>query len=344
MCPTQLEASSVFDRSSTSRAPRFWQFCLAVTVAGLTCLTWGGPVAFAQAGRNDDGSPSAILLATHVQRGKPVVELDKQIRKAVVEHAPVHLLDGAPKKLSSLQTAARCRDESVSCLRSVAQAAGVEVLLGATLERGAGELTLSFLAYDARADAITRVAHWQDGSEVTAETYAALPSLLAALFPEPGPPDMDFVAEANAASTEKPAGTVDMDLSDVRTPERSFLGPVLVAGGGALLLGAGVVTGLMLNSTQSDYSDKDVLTRADAERADALRSRASTQASLANVFYGLGSVALVASTAWLAVELWSSGNKREAASTATAKTVTTLAPWVTPRQLGLVLRHEGGGF
>lgn len=340
MCPTQLEASGVFDRSSTSRAPRFWQFCL-VTVAGLTCLTLGLPLAFAQAGQNDDGLPSALLLATHVQRGKAVAELDKQIRKAVVEHAPVHLLEGAAKKLGSLQTAARCRDESVGCLRSVAQTAGVEVLLGATLERGAGELTLSFLAYDARADAITRVAHWQDGSEVTAETYAALPNLLAALFPEPGPPDMDFVAEANAASPEKSAGAVDMDLSDVRAPQRSLLGPILVASGGAILLGAGVVTGVMLNSTQSDYSDKDVRTRADAERADALRSRASTEASLANVFYGLGSVALVASTAWLAVELWSSGNKREHAS---ATATTTLAPWLAPRQLGLVLRHEGGGF
>jgi hypothetical protein len=94
----------------------------------------------------------------------------------------------------------------------------------------------------------------------------------------------------------------------------------------------------MLSSTQSDYSDKEVRTRADAERADALRSRASTEASLANVFYGLGSVALVASSAWLAIELWGSGNKQEHAST------TTLAPWVAPRQLGLVLRHEGGAF
>jgi hypothetical protein len=276
-----------------------------------------------------------------VQRGKPVAELDKQIRKAVVEHAPVHLLDGGPKKLSALQAGARCRDESVRCLRSVAQHAGVEVLLAATLERGAGELTLSFMAFDARADAVTRVAHWQDGSDVTAETYAALPNLLAALFPEPGPPDMDFVAEANASggTQQQPARPLDVATgSGVHAAQRSLLAPILVASGGALLLGAGIVTGVMLNSTQSDYTDKQVNTRADAERADALRSRASTEASLANVFYGLGNVALVASSAWLAIELWGSGNKREHASN------TTLAPWIAPRQLGLVLRHEGGVF
>ena len=342
MVQTELEASGVFDRSSTSRAPRFWQLCLVLTVAALIGLTAGISAACAQAGQNAEGLPDAILLATHVQRGKSVAELDKQIRKAVVEHAPVHLLEGAPKKLSALQASARCRDESVACLRNVAKLAGVEVLLAATLERGAGELTLSFMAFDARADAVTRVAHWQDGSDVTAETYAALPNLLAALFPEPGPPDMDFVAEANAGSggtTEPTARPLDLaQSSGTRASERSLLAPILVASGGALLLGAGVVTGVMLNSTQNDYSDKEVHTRADAERADALRSRASTEASLANVFYGLGSVALVASSAWLAIELWGSGNKQEHAS------ATTLAPWIAPRQLGLVLRHEGGVF
>jgi hypothetical protein len=339
MCPTELEASGVsLDRSSTSRAPRIWQSCLAFAVAGFINLTWGDTLALAQVGQNDDGLPSALLLATHVQRGKPVVELDKQIRRAVVEHAPVHLREAPAKKLSALQVAARCHDESVGCLRAVAKSVGVEVLLAATLERGAGELTLSLMAFDARADAVTRVAHWQDGSEVTAETYAALPSLLAALFPEPGPPDMDFVAEANAGVEEVPATRPTTPLSSTRVSEHSWLAPILVASGGALLLGAGIVTGVMLNSTQDDYSDKNVRTRADAERADALRSRASTEASLANVFYGLGSVALVASGAWLAIELWSSPDKQDHAAT------TTLAPWLAPRQVGLVLRHQGGGF
>lgn len=337
MCATQLQASCVsLDRSSSSRLPRIrhW-FTFVVAGLGLSlCLS----TVSAQAVESDDGLPSALLLATTVQRGRPVPELDKQIHKAVVEHAPVHLREAPPKKLSTLQAAARCRDESVPCMRAVARTAGVEVLLAATLERGSGELTLSFMAFDARADAVTRVAHWQDGSEVTAETYAALPSLLAALFPEPGPPDMDFVAEANA-TTEQPTehqGVVRESAASTARP--SLLGPILVAGGGALLVGAGVVTGLMLKSTQGDYSDREVVTRADAQDADALRSRASTQASLANVFYGLGSVALVASGAWLAIELLGGSKRDESAPT------TTLSPWVSPREVGLVLRHRGGAF
>jgi hypothetical protein len=328
MCATQLQACCVsLDRSS-------W---LTLLVAGLglsLCLS----TASAQAVEHDDGLPSAFLFVTTVQRGKPVPELDKQIRAAVVEHAPVHLREAPAKKLSALQSAARCRDESVPCMRAVARVAGVEVLLAATLERGAGELTLSFMAFDARADAVTRVAHWQDGSEVTAETYAALPSLLAALFPEPGPPDMDFVAEANESGAQPGQQRSLVGTNDVSPTSPSLLGPILVAGGGALVLGAGVVTGLMLNSTQDDYSDRQVITRADAEDADALRSRASTQASLANVFYGLGSVALVASGAWLAIELLGSTSKRE------HNAQTTLSPWLSPRELGLVLRHQGGGF
>lgn len=335
MCATQLQAFCVsLDRSSLSHAVCF-RHGLIVALAGL-CLSLCLSSASAQVVEHDDGLPSAFLFVTNVQRGKAVPELDRQIRKAVVEHAPVHLREAPPKKLSSLQASARCRDESVPCMRAVARVAGVEVLLAATLERGSGELTLSFMAFDARADAVTRVAHWQDGSEVTAETYAALPSLLSALFPEPGPPDMDFVAEANAAS-DKAAQSNPLSTSDLSPAPRSLLAPILVAGGGALLLGAGVVTGLMLSSTQGDYSDRQVITRADAEDADALRSRASTQASLANVFYGLGSVALVASGAWLAVELWGSGSKQKAETT-------TLSPWVSPRELGLVLRHQGGAF
>jgi hypothetical protein len=336
MRATQLEANCVgFDRSSTSRAPRSWQWCLSVTVS-LTLLSLCGRVTAQAAQVDDDGLPKALLCTTSVQRGKSVPELDKQIHKAIVEHAPVHLVAGPPKKLSSLQAGARCHDESVACLRTVARAAGVEVLLAATLERGAGELTLTFMAFDARADAVTRVAHWQDGSDVTAETYAALPNLLSALFPEPGPPDMDFVAEANNASSEAAAAPgVTASASTDTASERSLLAPLLVASAGALLIGAGVGTGLMLNATQSDYEKVDVTTRADAESADSLRARAGTQATLANVFYGLGSVALVASGAWLTWELMRGDKQQER---------TTLSPWLTPRQVGFVLTHQGGSF
>jgi hypothetical protein len=340
MCATQLQAFCVsLDRSSSSRLTRIRHWLTSVVAICTLSLSLCLASASAQVVENDDGLPSAILFATTVQRGRHVPELDKQIRKAVVEHAPVHLRDAPPKKLSALQASARCRDESVPCMRAVARVAGVEVLLAATLERGSGELTLSFMAFDARADAVTRVAHWQDGSDVTAETYAALPSLLASLFPEPGPPDMDFVAEANATTEKKPAEQRSIvSTTDAAPAPPSLLAPVLVAGGGALLLGAGVVTGLMLNSTQGDYSDRQVVTRSDAEGAEALRSRASTQASLANVFYGLGSVALVASGAWLAIELWGGGKREQSAPT------TTLSPWLSPREVGLVLRHQGGAL
>ena len=339
MCARQLQAFCVgSDRSSTSRTPgiRHW---VAAGVAGLSlALPLSG--AAAQAAEHDDGLPKALLLRTAVQRGKPAPELDKQIHKTVVEQAPVHLREHPPKRLSALQASVGCHDESVVCMRAVAHAADVEVLVAATLERGASELTLTFMAFDARADAITRVAHWQDGSDVTSETYAALPSLVGALFPEPGPPDMDFVAEANAASEQRASRAGSVAAKDAGAAPRSLTAPILVAGGGALLLGAGVVTGLVLSSTQSDYTDRDVRTRADAEEADALRARASTQATVANVFFGLGSVALAASGAWLAIELLS-GRKDQRPATAPT---TTLAPWVSSRELGLVLRHQGGAL
>jgi len=287
---------------------------------------------------SDDGLPLALLTATTVQRGKSalVTSLDKEIRTAVAEHAPVHLIDGAPKKLSSFQAAAHCRDEAVECLRAIAAKAGVEVVLSPSLERGSGELTLSFLAYDARMDAITRVAHWQDGSEITPETHDALPSLIGALFPEPGPPDMDFVAEAEAAS--QPA-VVDASGQPVGAGP-SLLPPLLVAGGGVALIGAGLLTGMLLQSTQADYDAADIETRQDAEAADALHAKASTQASVANIFYGLGSVALVASGAWLAVEIFGAARDSDRGERARTR----VRPWVAPQSVGVVVRHQGGLF
>src|SRR5262245_35055953 len=112
MCATQLQATCVsLDRSSTlPRVSRIGPFRLAVVFA---CLIVGSNVA-AQS-QNDEGLPPALLLTTNVQRGKPVPELDKQIQRAVIEHAPVHLVEGPAKKLSTLQAAARCHDESVNC-------------------------------------------------------------------------------------------------------------------------------------------------------------------------------------------------------------------------------------
>jgi hypothetical protein len=272
-----------------------------------------------------------------VQRGKPVAELDARMRLAVTEHAPVHLVAAANKKLSALQAAAHCRDESVGCMRTLAKAAGVEVLLVPSLERSATELTLTLMAFDARADAVTRVAHWQDGSEVTQETYAALPNLIAGLFPEPGAPDMDFVAEGTAEPTKAAPARATLQppaASDVRSP--SLLPPLVLAGGGALLVGAAVVTSVMLHSTQKKYDAADIITRSDAEAAEALHSKASTQATVANVCFGLGAVALAASGAWLAYEWFR--------SPAPAQASTRIAPWVAPRQVGLVIRHEGGLF
>lgn len=351
MCATPLEASSVslVVHNLTLRLRSYRRSCFSFTFATLACFASLPEPASAQPDNTEaqaaapDGVPSALLTATTVQRGRSVTSLDKEIRAAVVGHAPVRLRDGSTKKLSALQAAAHCRTETVECLRSIASAAGVDVVIVPALERGTGELTLNFLAFDARSDTITRVAHWQDGSEITPETHAALPSLVGALFPEPtSSPDLDLVVEVNEEApiglgrgrpvSDRGPGSVD-DRS-------SLLPPLLVAGGGALLLGAGVLSGLLLESTQDDYDSADIRTREDAEAADALRSRASTQASLANVFYGLGSVALVASGAWLAIELL--GSSRTPSGSGQART--RVAPWVSPQQVGVVLRHQGGVF
>lgn len=320
-------------------APLLWLSAVLLTLAGpwpwcaVVAAQTGGAQQLHGPKVDDDGLPLALLFSTRLNRGKPLPTLDKAIRSAVVEHAPVHLEEDRAEPLSALQAAVHCREDTVECMRAVASKASVEVLIVPSVERGAGELTLTFMAFDARADAIARVAHWQDGADIRPETIAALPDLIAGLFPEPGPPDIDFVAEAKA-NAESAAGPVD----GASGAKLSLLAPILVAGAGALLIGAGVVTGLMLRSTQADYDTTDIRTRTDARAADDLHAEASTQATVANVFYGLGGVALVASGTWLAIE-WL-GSSEEPAQ----QTHTRLSPWVAPRQVGIVVRHQGGWF
>ncbi|MET0385531.1 MAG: hypothetical protein ABW321_06215 [Polyangiales bacterium] len=276
--------------------------------------------------------PSAALFVTAGARGS-TAELDTRIRESLEKLGHVKLTATPGLDLAGVQLALDCMDESVRCLRAVSTKLGVEVLVSPTLEHGEGELVLTLLAFDARGTGgLTRVVRWQAGDALTADTLAAVPTLVRGLFPATG-----ATSAPSAAVAPQPRAADDSARSAATEGNKLPLAPLVVLASGAAILGAGVITGLVGNGTENDYLAARVETREEAQAANDLRDSASTQATVANVLLGAGGAAIAVGGTWLAIELLGS---REPERRASAKTWVPL-PVVGPGQVGLVWRQRG---
>ena len=109
-----------------------------------------------------------------------------------------------------------------------------------------------------------------------------------------------------------------------------------------LIIGAGVVMGLAMKSSQNEYDRavtpglNGVISRDNADLATSKESAGSTQATVANVLYGLGGAALVGAGIWLAVEL----SRKSDQSYERVQ----VAPLLGPNQLGLMITQRGAGL
>jgi hypothetical protein len=280
--------------------------------------------------------PSAALFTT-AGRDFRARELDTKIRKALESQGDVRLTAALGMDLGAMQLAMDCVEESVKCLRAVATQNHVDVLVAPALERADGELTLTLLSFDARGTGtLNRVVRWQSGEVLTAATLESVPELVSGLFATashaPNPTPTPLVAEPEVS----PPAARDQALASDSSPARNVpLAPLVVIGSGAIVLGAGVVAGIMMRGTESEYASMHIRTRSDAEAAYESHDVATTQATVANVLYGLGGVAIAAGGVWLAIELL--GNDREPRERGS---LNQLLPTISPGQLGV--QYRGG--
>jgi hypothetical protein len=153
--------------------------------------------------------------------------------------------------------------------------------------------------------------------------------------------------QLDSGGTEAPSSATEplpeAPMEPPSTSRRAPVGPLLLAGGGALILGAGAVMGAVFNSSQSEYDRLvtptgagDTITRDNADQAVSKASAARTQATVANVLFGLGGATLVGAGIWLAVEL----TRKPEASYEHVQ----LSPLLGPNQVGLVLTQHGAGL
>jgi len=240
--------------------------------------------------------------------------------------------------LNAVQLAIDCVSETPQCLRAVANQTQTQVLIAPSLQNTSSELVLSLLRFDTSNGQMRRVLRRQPGTSLKSETLDSVPSMLRELFnipePQPQPPAVASDTTPHESETSLPPL---VEPPQEPAPSRPLpLGPFLLAGGGAIVLGGGAVMGAVFVSTNDEYNTKKVSTERDVSAVKDLEDKAKTQAVIANVLYGVGGAMMVAGGIWLAVAL-SQPAQRDDWQTA-------VVPAVGPGQLGFAIVHRGGAF
>ena len=331
-------------------------------------------------GKRSSGStaapPSAVLLATSGGAGSSGA-LDSVLSARLEEMRTVHLAARPGMDLNAVLLALDCVSETAQCLRQVTAQNSVDIVISPSLERATGELVLALMKFDARDGQIRRVLRRQPGTTLSSETLDTVPAMLRELFglppepagkalPAPGPggpgraptpgvepsgsPLTTEPVEDGTVPTEAPSGALEPTSEPPHmheTGSRVPVGPIVLASSGVLALGVASVFGIMAMS--ADTESHDLLTNPDhlppeVDRGRELEATRDTNALVANVLFGVGGAALVGAGIWLAVELTSKPDRQVAGQAHAREQHVSVAPWVGPQQLGLVLTQRGVGL
>ena len=320
---------------------------------------FGSAPAFAQSKRAANAAP-AVLLATSGGQASGTA-LDSVIGAALDDLHVVNVVARPGMDLSAVQLALDCVAETAQCLRTVTTQNAADVLIAPNVSRTAGELVLTILHFDSRSGQMRRAAHRQQGQTLNSSTLDAVPGMLRELFdlPPPQPKAAPVAAPASQPAGQQPtvagtessaqeapaAATEPLPEAPMEAPgesKRVPVGPLLLGGGGLVIVGAGVVMGLVMNSSQKSYDDLTMprddgtITVDNARAADEKAKSAKTQAVVADVLFGVGGAALIGAGIWLAVEL----TRRPDQSYEHVR----VSPMVGPNQLGLMLTTRGAGL
>jgi hypothetical protein len=308
-----------------------WHAALAL-LAGWACR---GVAAQGVAAGDTSERPSAALFASAgALEGDGA--LDSALQAALDALGVVRITVRPGLDLEAVQLAIDCVAESVACLHAVAAQSGVQVLIAPTLVRTDSALVVTLLRFDVRTGggnaAPVRVARKQVGAQLKPELLDAIPNMLRELFGLSADKAAAGVVAAPAAAVPS-APPDELPVAAYTHDKAELTGPLILGSAGAVLVAGGVVAGLMMQSTHSEYLKLPKTTELEIDHAIEVSSRGETQATVANVLYGVGAAAIVASAIWLAIEL---GNSSERNPSYTA-----LVPALGPGQLGVSLLQRG---
>jgi len=283
-------------------------------------------------------TPTAVVLATSGAEPSDSA-LDTLIQSALDDLHVVNVISRPGIDLGGVLLAVDCVSETPQCLRLVTAHNGVDELIAPSLARSAGELVLTIMRFDARDGQVRRALRRQPGRTLSSATLDALPALLRELFDLP--PEVKK-PEAVAAPSGEVQGPLPLHDTSVPPPARLTvpIGPLVLAGAGVLMLGAGIGFGATVPSLESKHErlmNKPDRTAADVDNAKETSHEGKRNAAIANVLYGLGGAVVAGAGIWLAVQLTSRADRESVEHLA-------IQPLLGPQQVGLVLTQRGTGL
>jgi hypothetical protein len=243
--------------------------------------------------------PRAVVLRSHAEGGADDSAANRAVQRALQQLDVVDLQAQPPLDLEAMQLAIDCLDESMRCLREVAERSQAQVLIAPAVASADGSLELSILFFDADSgEGPRKVVRRQFGSELEQATLDAIPDMLRELFRIEHAEEKS--APAVVAHAAEPAPTAPhASGSSGGLP----LGPLLLGAGGLVSVTAGLTLGALMHKTENDYAVLPVLTEAQAKTADDRRKVGEREALMANVLLGVGAAAIAVGAIWLAVGL-----------------------------------------
>lgn len=284
-------------------------------------------LAAAPSARADD-LPRAVALPPHTQEPARDAALSRELDRALLQLGVFELLPRPAFDLEAVQLTIDCVEESVECLRQVAERTQAQIVIAPTVERSNGALVLSLLYFDSKTGTAPRkVARKQRGDELDRDTFDALPALLRQLLPngrmaaaapkpstkpaplapaptaEPKPEPPEAEPDTEAESTAETEAALAAAEEPVSGPRPFPVGPVILGAGGLALLATGAVFGALVSSAEQDYSNLQIRTADDAMRAESDIDSGETKALVANVLLGAGAAVVVGAAVWLAIDL-----------------------------------------
>ncbi len=297
--------------------------CAPLSLLGLALL-----LAVATPSRAHAGDlPQAVALPPQTKEPTKDAALSRELERALLQLGQYEVLPRPAFDLEAVQLAIDCVEESVECLRQVAQRTHAQIVIAPTIERAQGAIVLSLLYFDAKTGAPPRkVARKQRGTTLDRDTYDALPGLLRQLLPSTGatetaakpaakpkaaplpqlkPVPAPEPADASEAEAESTAET-QAALASAEEPPRAKsvpLGPILLGAGGVAMLATGAVFGALVNGAENDFAELDIRTEDDVMKAEDDIDSGETHALVANVLLGAGAAVVVGAGIWLAIDL-----------------------------------------
>jgi len=208
--------------------------------------------------------------------------------------------------LPSMQLAVDCVGETAECLSMAAKQAQADGLVAPLVRRIGAELVVTVLLHDARKQmTITAATRRYSGQQVEDQVLDGIPGMVRELFGLESPPN---APPPPAAPLPAPSEAVELS-SETSPPVAAArplpVLPIVVGAAGVAFIAAGALLGAAAKSSEDSYAklvigDGDVKA---AQRAQDKYDSAASQATLANVAFGVGAAGVVAGVVLLILEL-----------------------------------------